>query len=256
MMKLFPISSRKDNYIWALVNIKNNNALIVDPGEAKPVIDWLAENNYQLTDIFITHHHPDHIDGLAELINVFSPNVYTAEEDQILGTTTNLVGGENIKITSLGLNFKALSIPGHTQNHLAFYAEPYLFCGDTLFSVGCGRVLGGTLEQLYDSLQELKQLPDDTLVCAAHEYTLSNIRFAQFIEPSNSELNHYAAYAKALREELKPSLPSTIGIEKAVNPFLRTDQPDLQQAISAATNQPITNSLSAFKALRGLKDNF
>lgn len=256
MIKLHPIPSRSDNYLWALVNTDNNQALIVDPGEAQPVIDWLEQNNYQLSDVVITHHHMDHIEGLPELIAKYQPTVYAPAADKITGTTHALHGGEQIHLESLSLTFEVLAIPGHTANHLAYYAKPYLFCGDTLFSVGCGRLLGGTIEQMFDSLQLLKQLPDETLVCCAHEYTQSNINFAKAIDPDHQDLLAYAQHVQQLRADNKPSLPVLLKTEKAVNPFLRTDLPEVQAAIAKASGQPIDSSLTALTALRKLKDNF
>jgi hydroxyacylglutathione hydrolase len=256
MLTLYPIPSRSDNYIWALANTDNRKAVIIDPGEAQPVIDWLSENTYTLTDILITHHHHDHIDGLPALIEKYQPTVYVAAQDNIQGTTHALNGGETIDIASLNLSFEVIAIPGHTHSHLAYYAEPYLFCGDTLFSVGCGRVLGGTIEQLHQSLVYLKKLPDDTLVCCAHEYTLGNIHFAKTIDPNNKDLLEYEKQVKNLRKQNRPSLPVLLKTEKAVNPFLRTDLPEVQKAIAESVGQPVTSSFEAFKAMRKSKDDF
>jgi len=256
MLLLHPIPSRSNNYIWALVNDDNRKVVIVDPGESDPVINWLTANDFQTADILITHHHDDHIAGIPALIQKYKPTIYAPKSDTIVGTTHGLSGGEDIYLESVDLTFSVLAIPGHTQNHLAYYAKPYLFCGDTLFSAGCGRLLGGTIEQLYDSLELLKQLPDNTLVCCAHEYTLNNIQFAKQYDANNINLLEHEKHVQQLRSQNQPSLPTSIKIEKAINPFFRAEQPAIQQAIAQVSDNPVDSAFAAFARLRALKDNY
>lgn len=218
---LIPVPAFSDNYIWLLV--KDDKAWAVDPGEATPVFKYLREKSLSLSGILLTHHHPDHTGGVAELLQQYHVPVYGPEHSPAGALISHpLQHDDDITLGDIA-TFSVITIPGHTLDHIAFYsaAEKILFCGDTLFSGGCGRVFEGTYEQMYHSLLKLAALPDDTIVCCAHEYTLSNLRFAHFIEPYNYDIIEYQKRCESLREKNQPTLPSTIAQEKKVNPFLR-----------------------------------
>lgn len=226
MPLLLPIPAFSDNYIWLFA--QDGKAWVVDPGEAAPVLQILRENNLQLAGILLTHHHADHTGGVTELLQHYPVQVYGPCNSPASNLISHpLQGGSHI---SLGeIKFTVIATPGHTLDHIAFYSteEKILFCGDTLFSAGCGRVFEGTNEQMHQSLLKLAELPDDTKVCCAHEYTLSNLRFAIAAEPSNPDIDAYRNQCEVMREKNQPTLPSTVGLEKRINPFLRCS--DLMQ---------------------------
>jgi hydroxyacylglutathione hydrolase len=218
MMKLMPLPALADNYIWLLHD--GAHALVIDPGDAQPVLDALQRERVQLQGIVVTHHHNDHINGVDTLRRATGARVLGAP------TSTGLVDGQRFEL--LGLHFTVLAVPGHTLDHLAYYVEipddaPILFCGDTLFSGGCGRVFEGTMPQMHHALARFATLPDNTRVCCAHEYTVSNLKFAREADPDNPDLVAYQRHCEALRAQGLPTLPSTIGLEKKINPFLRGD---------------------------------
>lgn len=220
MSQLLPIPAFSDNYIWLLA--QEGKAWVVDPGDAEPVLDTLAKEKLKLAGILITHHHDDHTGGIAELLQHFDIPVYGPHDSPACKVISQpLHDGDSIHLGSM--NFSVMAVPGHTLDHIAFYsaAEKILFCGDTLFSGGCGRVFEGTYEQMYNSLLKLLALPDDTRICCAHEYTLSNLRFALTVEPDNQDLVEYQQRCERLRQKDQPTLPSTIQQEKRINPFLR-----------------------------------
>lgn len=253
MLSITPIAAFQDNYIWALCQPDNNLCIVVDPGDAKPVQQFLQQHNKQLTAIFITHHHHDHIGGLTALRQDW-PNVRiigpAAEQHKIDQLTEVVQHNDTVSIQSMQLTFKIIGVPGHTLGHIAFYSAPVLFCGDTLFSAGCGRVFEGSPKQMLNSLSLLAALPDDTQVYCTHEYTLSNLAFAAYAEPANIAITDYSAKCTALRQRQQPTLPSTIAIEKQVNPFLRCDNKQLQQQWQA------NSALDLFTKIRAAKDNF
>ncbi len=233
-----PIPALKDNYIWAIINRTNNTVLIVDPGEAEPVNTFLHEHKLTLSGILLTHHHWDHTNGAASLSKQHHVPVIGPEKDRIAGLTRAVHEGDEVNIAGFPLTFKVMEIPGHTLGHIAYYSPGMLFCGDTLFAAGCGRIFEGTPPQMFATLQKLAALPDDTNVYCAHEYTVNNLRFAEVVEPDNANIQKRMQKVRELREQQLPSLPSTLGEEKATNPFLRCDTVD------------------EFTRLRKLKDDF
>lgn len=250
-----PIKAFSDNYIWMLTQSNSTLAVIVDPGEAKPVISTLEASNLTLDSILITHHHADHQGGVAELKQrwpnavVYGPKDTTKHCDHAVGE------GDEIELTALQTQFTVLAVPGHTLDHIAYLTPGHLFCGDTLFSAGCGRVFEGTMEQMWASLDRLRALPANTQIYPAHEYTLANIRFAMMAEPSNKDLQAYQARCQALRDEDRPTLPSTIGLECAINPFLRPENAEIIKSASQFDQKANKKSVeSVFSALRKWKN--
>ena len=256
-MNIQSIKAYSDNYIWLIATNEGN--LVIDPGEAAPVINYMHQHSLGLTDILITHHHYDHVGGVIELKKDIAGKVIGPKNDQIEGLDEHVIQGMVVK--SCGLKFNVIEIPGHTLDHIAYYLadpqQPRLFCGDTLFSGGCGRVFEGTHEQMYESLEKLKELPDNTLVYSAHEYTLANLQFAKEVEVNNYYISEYIEVCQKKIELDLPTLPSSIAIEKKVNPFMRCSETSLRQSISQAMLSSETASDSEiFAYLREWKDSF
>jgi hydroxyacylglutathione hydrolase len=257
-MKLIPLPAFQDNYLWLLHD--GQRALVVDPGDAGPVQAYLAEQGLQLTAILVTHHHPDHIGGVDALRDATDAPVFGPARERIPPPYTRLAEGD--EVNALGLRFHVFDVPGHTAGHIAYYCgnfegAPLLFCGDTLFSGGCGRLFEGTPAQMLDSLDKLAALPGPTRVCCTHEYTLGNLKFAASVEPGNSQLVHYRQQCEQRRSRGEPTLPSTIALENSVNPFLRTRQPAVAQA--ARGQHPAADPadpVAVFAALRQWKNEF
>lgn len=251
-MNLISIPAFQDNYIWALVD-DDRRCIIVDPGESAPVLQVIEENGWHPQAILLTHHHNDHVGGVPDLVAAF-PHlvVYGPAETQDKGTTQVVEEGENILI--LGYEFSVFATPGHTSGHLCFYSKPYLFCGDTLFSGGCGRLFEGTPAQMYQSLQKINALPDDTLICCAHEYTLGNMKFAASILPDDLAILDYYQKVKELRAKNQKTLPVILKNEREINLFLRTDDIDLINKINQETK--LQQPEQRFAWLRSKKDNF
>ena len=256
MLQIYPVRAFKDNYIWVIHD--NYHAAVVDPGDAAPVLQYLQDLNLQLIAILNTHHHPDHTGGNAALLRQFSVPVYGPKNELITTLTHHLKEGDNVPLQELSLNFSILDTPGHTMGHIVYYATKngtnLLFCGDTLFACGCGRIFEGTAQQMYTSLQKLADLPDETLIYCAHEYTLGNVRFARTVEPENKELLKREAEIEEQRRRNIPTLPSTILIEKATNPFLRCHHPDIIYNANAHADNPLTDPVSIFAELRNWKN--
>jgi hydroxyacylglutathione hydrolase len=254
MIEVIPLRAFKDNYVWTLRDA--GVAAVVDPGEAQPVLGYLASENLRLVAILATHHHQDHVGGIAELLQRHPVPVYGPRGEPITTLTHPVGGGDRVVLKELDVSFEVLDIPGHTRAHIAYYGANMLFCGDTLFACGCGRVFEGTPQQLHASLERLTTLPDETRVYCGHEYTLANIAFAKAVEPDNAALLEREASDAQLRREDRPTLPSTIGREKATNPFLRVARPAVIQSANKYLGRRISDPAGVFAALRQWKNQF
>ncbi len=253
MTAVLHVAAFADNYIW-LIRYEAGRAAIVDPGEAAPVVAALEEHRLTPGAILCTHHHGDHVGGVEELLTRYRVPVYGPAREPIPGITHRLGEGDRVRLG--GLEFTVLEVPGHTAGHIAYYGHGRLFCGDTLFSAGCGRLFEGTPEQMYASLTRLAALPADTMVYCAHEYTAANLRFALAAEPENETAHAYLARVEALTARRRPSLPSTIDLEKQINPFLRSHLPALRAAAEKHTGRALAAPVEVFAALRRWKDGF
>jgi hydroxyacylglutathione hydrolase len=253
MFKITAIPALKDNYIWAIHNA--SHAVVVDPGEAAPVLTFLQHNKLQLEAILCTHRHHDHIDGIAELCEVYNVPVYGRSHPRNPHITFNLSEGDRLQLPALEVEFQIWEVPGHLEDHIAFVSPAAVFCGDVMFGAGCGRNFEGTPAQLQHSLERLAGLPETTLVYCAHEYTALNLPFAAHCEPHNSQIQQRIADTRRLRMSNQATVPFTLGLEKATNPFLRCKQPELIATLQ--TNGFDTpNELAVFTALREWRDQF
>ncbi|MDC9582887.1 hydroxyacylglutathione hydrolase [Xenorhabdus sp. PR6a] len=251
-MELIRISALSDNYIWLLCD-ENKHCVIIDPAESQPVIDILAANPLIPAAILLTHHHSDHVGGVPGLLKHYPElPVYGPEETQDKGATHIVHEHNTVEIGSF--SFRVMELPGHTLGHIAFYQAPYLFCGDTLFSGGCGHLFEGTAEQMFSSLDKISSLPDDTLICCAHEYTAANMKFAKAVLPDNQIIHDYYQEILKLRENNQATVPTNLQTEKKINVFLNCHDIDLQKNIGIKPNSiPLS---SVFQQLRAYKDRF
>ncbi len=255
-MYLNPIPAFSDNYLWLLHDGKR--ALVVDPGDAEPVIRALQEYGLQLESILVTHHHPDHTGGVDALRHATGAQVFGPASERIPEPLIRLAEGDTVR--AMGLDFQIIDVPGHTAGHIAFYTpdmdgRPLLFCGDTLFSGGCGRLFEGTPAQMLASLDKLAALPGNTRVCCTHEYTMSNLRFALAVEPDNQELIGYHARCASLRNDGQPTLPTSIAQELLINPFLRIRHATVKAA-AQAFDPAAHDDNTLFAAIRQWKNEF
>jgi hydroxyacylglutathione hydrolase len=266
MFDIIRIPAFKDNYIWLLR--KGANAVVVDPGDARPVLNVLEREGLNLSSILVTHHHKDHQGGVADLLARYPAAVFGPATESITAITQPLRGGESIRLSSLDVEFQVLAVPGHTLGHIAFFGAGCLFCGDTLFGAGCGRLFEGSPEQMFDSLSRIACLPEETAVYCAHEYTESNLRFALAVEPGNRHLRRRVDEVAVMRAKGLATVPFTLRLEKATNPFLRCDEPEVEASARGRmgrTGDAIDNSVSVsapatpgavFAVLRQWKNDF
>ncbi len=259
MLKIEALPAFTDNYIWLLLDAERRNCAAVDPGDAAPVQAWLDEHpEWRLTDILITHHHHDHVGGVQQLKTRHGARVYGPAAENIPARDEALVDGQRIRVLDHDLD--VIEVPGHTRGHIAYYhddhQEPWLLSGDTLFAAGCGRLFEGTAAQMFTSLQRLAALPAQTRVYCTHEYTLSNLRFAQAVEPGNSAIAERLEQVVRLREAKRLTLPSDLRTEQATNPFLRSAEPTVAAAAGQYAGRELATPEAVFAALRAWKDNF
>jgi hydroxyacylglutathione hydrolase len=249
------IPAFRDNYIWLIQH--ESRAWVVDPGDAEPVLHVLSLQNLQLDGILLTHHHADHIGGVEQLQQHYQNRltVYGPAVEEIPGCTVGLVGGENLNL--LGVPVQVLSVPAHTRGHLAYYAEPLraLFCGDALFGAGCGRLFEGSPSDLLHAMTLIRVLPSDTQIYCAHEYTMMNLGFAQAVEPDNSEITQRVSDTQRLRDSGLPSVPSTLALECATNPFLRWDQ-SVVMASAKTQESDVASDVDVIRVLREWRNRF
>lgn len=248
-LRLLPVAALADNYVWLLADPSSGAAIAVDPGEAAPVRAALQHEGWRLGAILITHHHPDHVGGVAELVADTPVPVYAPVDARIPFAHVAVADNQHVHIGNPPLGFDVLAVPGHTLSHVAYHGHGLLFSGDTLFSVGCGRIFEGTAAQMLASLDRLGALPGDTLVCCGHEYTVANCAFAREIEPDNAALRERCAAAAEMRAQGRPTLPSPLAEERACNPFLRVGASRVAAGVATDADR-----VQRFAALRARKD--
>jgi len=255
MLTVTPLCAFEDNYIWVLRSPRARSVAVVDPGDEAPVLDYLERERLALAAVLVTHHHGDHTGGIRELLEVYpGAAVFGPARERIPGITHSLKEGEQVRLPCLDSALQVLDVPGHTAGHIAYYGDGALFCGDTLFAAGCGRVFGGTLADLHASLQRIAGLPPQTLVYCAHEYTLANLGFARWVEPDSPEIEQREAMERRRREAGEPTVPSPLGLELATNPFLRTACPTVRRAAEAHARRPLGDEAEVFAVIRTWKD--
>lgn len=248
MLTIHPLRAFKDNYIWLGVEDESRSAFVVDPGDAKPVLNFLREKNIKLNAILITHKHTDHVGGIAALLEKFPDvPVYANPIEQVAHANA---------VKPWPAYFQVLDIPGHTRGHIAYVVSNNLFCGDTLFGAGCGRLFEGTAEMMLSSLKKLSALPDNTFVYCGHEYTKSNLQFALYLEPNNTEVQQRMRATQEKLEQGLPTLPSTIGLEKKTNPFLRCHEPSIVKAVESRVQKKLNSEVDVFFEMREMKNSF
>jgi hydroxyacylglutathione hydrolase len=257
MLDVSAVRAFSDNYLWLLrAPLDPCRAVVVDPGDARAVERALAHERLSLHAILVTHHHPDHIGGVAELAARHGAQVFGPAREQMPCAAALLDDGASVNLDELGIEFQVMAVPGHTLGHISYYGHGALFCGDTLFSAGCGRLFEGTAGQMLASLDRLSALPDDTRVYCAHEYTLGNLRFAAAVEPGNAEVLETLETVRTLRARDAITLPSTLGREHRINPFLRCREPAVRAAAEARAGGPLRQTADVFAVIRSWKDGF
>lgn len=256
MLRVTALRAFADNYIWLIHSPRDARQVVaIDPGDAAPVKRALATEQLDLAGILLTHHHADHVGGVTELAQLYRPQIFGPAGESVPGQPNRVRDGDCVQLDSLGLQFEVLDVPGHTAGHIAYVGHGAVFCGDTLFSAGCGRLFEGTAEQMSVSLGKLAALPVDTLVYCAHEYTVGNLKFALAVEPHNQAATDYLQECVDRRAKDEATVPSTIRRERNVNPFLRCDQETVKQAAEARAGHGL-NQLEVFAVIRKWKDGF
>lgn len=257
MLQVSPVRAFSDNYIWLIRAPADPGAVVVvDPGDDRPVQQALQAAGLRLGAILVTHHHADHVGGVAALAARHDAPVFGPAREQMPCAVQALDDGGKASLEHLGLEFDVMAVPGHTLGHIAYTGHGALFCGDTLFSAGCGRLFEGTPAQMFDSLERLAALPDATRVFCAHEYTLSNLRFAAAVEPGNAEIRTTLAAVQQRRERDEVTLPSTVGRERLINPFLRSRDPAVRASAEQHAGHALPDAVDVFAAVRRWKDGF
>lgn len=246
----------QDNYVWLIE--QQGTALVVDPGDATPVLAYLRQHQLSLKYIVVTHHHWDHVTGIPELVAAYPEATVYGPQHPKIPSHHLCQEGDQLQLPELDRQLQVIAVPGHTLAHVAYYdpQRQHLFCGDSLFSAGCGRMFEGQPAQYYASIQRLAQLPDECLLYCTHEYTLANLAFAAAVEPDNRAVQRHQQYVTQLRQSNQPSLPSTLGREREINPFLRCGLAQVRHSVSQQAQQPLTDEVNTFAALRRWKDQF
>jgi hydroxyacylglutathione hydrolase len=255
MIQVRGVSAFDDNYIWLIGVPGRREIAIVDPGDEEPVLAILEKEHLIPVALLITHHHHDHTGGVEALVTRFGMPVYGPSRERIPALTHPLRDGDSIQLPALGLTFMVMETPGHTRGHLCYHGHGALFCGDTLFTAGCGRLFEGTAQQMHASLSRIAALPDDTLIYCAHEYTLDNLRFAQVAEPANQATHDRWLATQQARAAGLPTVPAPLALEKATNPFLRCAVPTLIEAAAKFAGHPLADGAEVFAAVRRWKDS-
>ena len=256
MIDVKPVPAFRDNYIWLITNPADRTAAVIDPGDPAPVSRALDEGGWRLAAILVTHHHPDHTGGVAELARRHGVPVYGPAAEAIPSRTVAVREGDRVTLEAPGITFEVLEVPGHTAGHVAYHGRGMLFIGDTLFMSGCGRLFEGTPAQMHRSLSRIAKLPPDTKVYCAHEYTLANLRFARAVEPDNRDIAERADACAGLRANGQPTVPATLAVELKTNPFLRSGAPAVVAAAERQAGRKLDSEVEVFAAIRKWKDNF
>jgi hydroxyacylglutathione hydrolase len=256
MIEIKPVPAFRDNYIWFIINTRNQTVAIVDPGDASPVIDTIKKSQLTPVAILVTHHHPDHTGGINTLLQYYQIPVYGPAHESIPGMTHPLAEGAMITLEGLEQEFLIIDVPGHTAGHIAYHGGGNLFIGDTIFMAGCGRLFEGTATQLYHSINKVAKLPNETVVYCTHEYTLANLRFAQAVEPENTYITARIETCTQLRVKNIPTVPGTLACEKTTNPFLRTHVDEVIFAAEKFAGHKLDHAVDVFTVLRKWKDQF
>lgn len=252
---IIPIPALKDNYIWTIVNRDKKLAACIDPGEARPVLEYLELHDLQLDAILITHHHWDHTNGVNKLLQKYTVPVYGPAKEPIPAMTAALTEGDHVNLKAFDMQLEVIDIPGHTLGHIAYYGHGYLFAGDTLFAAGCGRIFEGTAKQMYASLQKLAALPAETQLYCGHEYTEANLRFAKIIEPDNHAILERIDEVQEIRRRGQASLPCSLATELQTNPFLRCEEAAVQAAAMQHRGRKVTQASDVFATIRDWKNH-
>lgn len=256
MIEIKPVPAFHDNYIWLIIDSGTQTVAIVDPGDALPVHQAINRSGLTPVAILVTHHHPDHVNGIDTLLESYQIPVYGPAHESIPRITHPLHDNDTITLQRMNIPFQIMEVPGHTPGHIAYHGDGKLFIGDTLFMAGCGRLRGGTAAQLYHSINRVAKLQNDTIVYCTHEYTLANLRFAHVVEPDNDAIIERIRQCSALRDKNIPTVPGTLACEKATNPFLRTEVPAVILAAEKFAGHKLEHAVDVFANLRKWKDQF